>query len=218
MSSKSYENLIGITLMNSAFRESLAGPTSFMSAFQESQKLRESLAGSTSIMSAFQELQKLRESLAGPTSIMSAFQWVFSDLTNENLTLDDKIQKLNEFDESFQKISIEIDSETINTAYDDYLIEYWAFFLNHVVKVYKILDSKMVFRALLDFITVISFIMSFQSGDESELNIYNNSDSNIEVNIDDNKIDVYIEEIKESEKNDGVELKNKFILSPGERT
>jgi len=212
-----------------------------MAAMQESLRLSlgalDNIRGISSIQESLRPssgvLESMRIVLAGRSEIAKAaleisninetVNLVLRELSAENLNLNERFNILSNFKMPLESSNPSHVDEEIKIE-DNEFTRYWLAMYEHFIRVYSVLNSSLAAMALRDLIMVLSFINSMQVEQAPQINFYNETDSNVEVNINGNKMDVIIthpEESnteKEGKDKDDVDEEIEIILNPGIRS
>ncbi|PIC94503.1 hypothetical protein CSV69_16495 [Sporosarcina sp. P26b] len=146
---------------------------------------------------------------------------VLRELSVENLNLNERFDILSNLKVPLESSDPSHVDEEVKIE-DNEFTRYWLAMYEHFIRVYSVLNSSLAATVLRDLIMVLSFINSMQGGQAPQINFYNETDSNVEVNINGNQMDVIIthpeESNTETEDKSDMDEEIEIILNPGIRS
>lgn len=218
-------NICGIAAMQESLRPSLGA----LDNIRGISSIQESLRPSSGVLESMRMVLAGRSEIAKAAldipNIYDAVNSVFIELSTKNLNLNERFNIISNLKMPLESSNPSHVDEEIKIE-DNEFTRYWLAMYEHFIRVYSVLNSSLAAMALRDLIMVLSFINSMQVEQAPQINFYNETDSNVEVNINGNKMDVIIthpeepnteKEDKDKDKDD-VDEEIEIILNPGIRS
>lgn len=201
-----------------AFQDAVRASTSFMENLRSTTANQEVFSSSISLMKTIDVFRSQRLDLAKAALEIQNFSEVAISVMNQlsanQLNVEDAIQTISSINTSLEVAESMNFEEEIDSKENEFL-EYWMYVYGQIIKQNGVVNSTILFQTVRDIIMILSFVISLQGGEELQINILNNSDSNIEIDVNSNEIDVIITEPEKKELEKNKKINSDIILNPG---